>query len=113
MSETNILSGKVVSDAVYTALENRITSLAHQHSAVPGLAAVIVGDDPASQVYVRNKTRRFLKMNLHSETIRLPKETSQKELLSEEFKSIGEPEEHLILILYFMGFWSNYHYQNI
>ena len=98
MSETNILSGKVVSDAVYTALENRISSLAHQHSAVPGLAAVIVGDDPASQVYVRNKTRRFLKMNLHSETIRLPEETSQKELLSTIRTLNSDPVFHGILV---------------
>ena len=82
MTETSILSGKVVSDAVYAALENRITTLVDHHSTVPGLAAVIVGDDPASQVYVRNKTRTFLDMNLHSETIRLPEETSQKELVS-------------------------------
>jgi len=82
MAETSILSGKVVSDAVYAALENRITTLVDHHSTVPGLAAVIVGDDPASQVYVRNKTRTFLDMNLHSETIRLPEETSQKELVS-------------------------------
>jgi len=82
MAETNILSGKVVSDAVYAALEDRIKALSDNHSTVPGLAAVIVGEDPASQVYVRNKTRRFRNMNLHSETIRLPEETSQKELLS-------------------------------
>jgi len=82
MAETNILSGKVVSDAVYAALEDRIKTLSDNHSTVPGLAAVIVGEDPASQVYVRNKTRRFRNMNLHSETIRLPEETSQKELLS-------------------------------
>ena len=98
MAETNILSGKVVSDAVYTALERRITALSTNHSAVPGLAAVIVGDDPASQVYVRNKTRRFRKMNLHSETIRLPENTSQQELLSTIRTLNNDPAFHGILV---------------
>jgi methylenetetrahydrofolate dehydrogenase (NADP+)/methenyltetrahydrofolate cyclohydrolase len=98
MAETNILSGKVVSDAVYVALKDRIMSLADHHSAVPGLAAVIVGDDPASQVYVRNKTRRFKNMNLHSETIRLPEETSQKELLSTIRTLNNDPVFHGILV---------------
>ena len=98
MAETNILSGKVVSDAVYTALERRITALSTNHSAVPGLAAVIVGDDPASQVYVRNKTRRFRKMNLHSETIRLPENTSQEELLSTIRTLNNDPVFHGILV---------------
>jgi len=98
MAETNILSGKVVSDAVYAALENRIISLVDHHSAVPGLAAVIVGDDPASQVYVRNKTRTFLDMNLHSETIRLPEETSQQELVSTIRTLNNDPVFHGILV---------------
>ena len=98
MAETSILSGKVVSDAVYTALEHRITALSTNHSAVPGLAAVIVGYDPASQVYVRNKTRRFRKMNLHSETIRLPENTSQQELLSTIRTLNNDPVFHGILV---------------
>ena len=98
MAETNILSGKVVSDAVYAALEDRIKALSDNHSTVPGLAAVIVGEDPASEVYVRNKTRRFRNMNLHSETIRLPEETSQKELLSTIRTLNHDPVFHGILV---------------
>ena len=98
MAETNMLSGKVVSDAVYAALEDRIKALSDNHSTVPGLAAVIVGEDPASEVYVRNKTRRFRNMNLHSETIRLPEETSQKELLSTIRTLNHDPVFHGILV---------------
>ena len=98
MAETNILSGKVVSDAVYAALEDRIKALSDNHSTVPGLAAVIVGEDPASEVYVRNKTRRFRNMNLHYETIRLPEETSQKELLSTIRTLNHDPVFHGILV---------------
>ena len=98
MAETQILSGKVVSEAVYAGLEDRIDSLKNNHSAVPGLAAVIVGEDPASQVYVRNKTRRFSKLNLHSETIRLPEETSQEELLTTTHTLNNDPVFHGILV---------------
>ena len=98
MAETQILSGKVVSEAVYAGLEDRIDSLKSNHSAVPGLAAVIVGQDPASQVYVRNKTRRFSKLNLHSETIRLPEETSQEELLTTINTLNNDPVFHCILV---------------
>ena len=98
MAETHILSGKVVSEAVYAGLEDRIDSLKNNHSAVPCLAAVIVGEDPASQVYVRNKTRRFSKLNLHSETIRLPEETSQEELLTTIHTLNNDPVFHGILV---------------
>ena len=98
MAETQILSGKVVSEAVYAGLEDRIDSLKSNHSAVPGLAAVIVGDDPASQVYVRNKTRRFSKLKLHSETIRLPEEKSQEELLTTINTLNNDPVFHGILV---------------
>ena len=98
MAETQILSGKVVSEAVYAGLEDRIDLLKNNHSAVPGLAAVIVGEDPASQVYVRNKTRRFSKLNLHSETIRLPEETSQEELLTTINTLNNDPLFHGILV---------------
>ena len=98
MAETQILSGKVVSEAVYAGLEDRIDSLKSNHSAVPGLAAVIVGDDPASQVYVRNKTRRFSKLKLHSETIRLPEEKSQEELLTTINTLNNDPLFHGILV---------------
>ena len=98
MAETQILSGKVVSEAVYAGLEDRIHILKNNHSAVPGLAAVIVGEDPASQVYVSNKTRRFHNMDLHSETIRLPEETSQEELLTTINTLNNDPVFHGILV---------------
>ncbi len=47
----------------------------------PGLVVILVGDDPSSQVYVRSKARRFKKLGLVSETIKLPADTSEAELL--------------------------------
>ena len=53
----------------------------------PGLAVVIVGDDPASRVYVRSKGRACLEAGMHSETVEYPASVSQDELLAQ----IGEP----------------------
>ena len=80
MSDLLILSGKDVSSSVYKSLSERIHAL-REKGITPGLAVVLVGEDPASQVYVRSKTRTFKKLDLFTQTYRLPKDTSQDELL--------------------------------
>ena len=80
MSDLLILSGKDVSSSVYKGLSERIHAL-KEKGITPGLAVVLVGEDPASQVYVRSKTRTFKKLDLFTKTYRLPKDTSQDELL--------------------------------
>jgi methylenetetrahydrofolate dehydrogenase (NADP+)/methenyltetrahydrofolate cyclohydrolase len=80
MSEPLILSGKDVSQSVYKSLLNRISILIDQNT-TPGLAVVIVGEDPASQVYVRSKTKKFKQLNLNTESFKLPDSTSEDELL--------------------------------
>ena len=81
MSEPLILSGKDVSQSVYTSLLNRISILKDQNI-TPGLAVVIVGEDTASQVYVRSKTKKFKQLNLNTESFKLPDSTSEDELLN-------------------------------
>jgi len=81
MSEPLILSGKDVSQSVYQSLLNRISNLKDQNI-TPGLAVVIVGEDPASQVYVRSKTKKFKQLHLTTETFKLPDSTSEEELLN-------------------------------
>ncbi|MEO2186568.1 MAG: bifunctional 5,10-methylenetetrahydrofolate dehydrogenase/5,10-methenyltetrahydrofolate cyclohydrolase [bacterium] len=80
MSEPLILSGKDVSQSVYKSLLNRISILKDQNI-TPGLAVVIVSENPASQVYVRSKTKKFKQLNLNTETFKLPVSTSEDELL--------------------------------
>ena len=80
MSDLLILSGKDVSSSVYKGLSERIHAL-REKGITPGLAVVLVGEDPASQVYVRSKTKTFKKLDLFTQTYRLPKDTSQDELL--------------------------------
>lgn len=81
MSHPLILSGKDVSQAVYESLKLRISNL-NKHSITPGLAVILVGNDPASEVYVRSKTRKFQKLQLKSESFILPKNTSETDLLN-------------------------------
>jgi methylenetetrahydrofolate dehydrogenase (NADP+)/methenyltetrahydrofolate cyclohydrolase len=79
MSPARILSGKTVSDHIYDTLSPKIKAL-KEKNVVPGLAVIIVGDDPASKVYVRSKARKFSKLELHSETFELPADAQEDEL---------------------------------
>lgn len=75
-----IIDGKALSDSIKHDVARRVQTLREQGLA-PGLAVVLVGDDPASQVYVRNKAAACEKAGLISRVIRLPGDASQEELL--------------------------------
>jgi len=81
MSDPLILSGKDVSQSVYENLKDRISVLKSKNI-TPGLAVVLVGDDPASQVYIRSKTKKFNQLGLNTESHRLSIDTSEKDLLN-------------------------------
>ena len=80
MIDPLILSGKEVSASVYDSLDQKIKSL-RKNNITPGLAVVLVGEDSASQVYVRSKTKTFNKLSLFTKTYRLPSDSSERELL--------------------------------
>ena len=80
MVDPLILSGKEVSASVYNSLVQKIKSL-KKNNITPGLAVVLVGEDSASKVYVRSKTKTFNKLSLFTKTYRLPSNSSEKELL--------------------------------
>lgn len=75
-----ILSGKDVSLDVYKSLKLRIQSLSKK-GVFPGLAVVLVGENPASRVYVNSKTKTFKKLSIHSKTFTLPVDVTSKDLL--------------------------------
>lgn len=75
-----ILKGKEVSARIKTELKTEVEKLKEQ-GILPGLAVIIVGEDPASQVYVRNKERACEECGIYSEKYALPVTTSQEELL--------------------------------
>jgi len=76
-----IISGKQVSDEIRGSLANEVKELSNK-GVVPGLAVVLVGEDPASQVYVRNKEKACHDLGYYSEVHRLSETTSQEELLT-------------------------------
>ena len=78
--ETRILSGKKVTEAIKAELSEELRELSQNHL-IPGLAAVLVGENPASHMYVRNKTRTCQALGMHSETVELPAETTTDDLL--------------------------------
>lgn len=77
-----IIDGKKVSAQVKQEVKNETELLKKEYSITPGLAVVIVGDDPASRVYVNNKKKACELVGFYSEEYALPAETTQEELLS-------------------------------
>ena len=77
-----IISGKVVSEKLRLELKESISKFILESGHTPGLAVVLVGDNPASQVYVRNKHKACLEVGINSYEINLPAETTEEKLLS-------------------------------
>ena len=75
-----IIDGKAISSAIRQEIKADVEALSAR-GVVPGLAVIIVGNDPASEVYVRNKGRACGEVGIHSEIIALPEETTEAELL--------------------------------
>ncbi len=76
-----IIDGKAIAEEMRADLATEIESL-EQSGITPGLAVVLVGEDPASQVYVRMKGKACEKIGIFSETVKLPIETTEAELLA-------------------------------
>lgn len=92
-----ILNGKNISDEIRGEIRAEVEQLSKQ-GIRPGLAVILVGDDPASQVYVRNKARACEELGYHSEVIRLPAETRQDELMAHIARLNADPAIHGILV---------------
>ena len=97
MLDTKILSGIEASHALYDSLHDRIHAL-KEKGIIPGLAAILVGEDPASQIYVRNKTKRFDALGLKSDLYRLEASVSEQELLDLIAKINADDSFHGILV---------------
>lgn len=97
MLDTKILSGIEASHALYDNLHDRIHAL-KEKGITPGLAAILVGEDPASQIYVRNKTKRFDALGLKSDLYRLEDSVSEQELLDLIAKINADDSFHGILV---------------
>jgi methylenetetrahydrofolate dehydrogenase (NADP+)/methenyltetrahydrofolate cyclohydrolase len=93
----NLIEGRAIAEKVYVDLRGKIAALKSK-GITPGLAVVLVGDDPASRAYVRSKDKMSRELGLHSVKLELPESTSQNELLARVEELNRDPSVHGILV---------------
>ena len=93
-----IISGKDTSAAIRAELRNEVSELKEKHCLTPGLAVVIVGSDPASKIYVRNKHRACEEVGMLSEVYEMPEDTTEEQLLALIDKLNADSAIHGILV---------------
>ena len=94
---SRLIEGRVIAEKVYAELRSEIAQF-KQHDRIPGLAVVLVGDNPASRAYVRSKDKMCRDLGLHSVKLELPADTSQNELLARVGELNRDPAIHGILV---------------
>src|SRR3954467_15186250 len=93
----NLIDGRAIAEKVYVDLREQIAAL-KTRGVTPGLAVVLVGDDPASRAYVRSKDKMSRELGLHSVKLELPATTSHDELLGHIEKLNNDATVHGILV---------------
>src|ERR1700682_5814153 len=93
----NLIDGRAVAEKVYVDLRREIAEL-KKRGVTPGLAVVLVGDNPASRAYVRSKDKMSRELGLHSVKLELPATTSQEELLARVTELNRDSAVHGILV---------------
>ena len=93
----NLIDGRAVAEKVYVDLRREIAELKSK-GITPGLAVVLVGDNPASRAYVRSKDKMSRELGLHSVKLELPDSTTQSELLARVDELNRDPKVHGILV---------------
>ena len=92
------IDGKALAQELRDSLAVEVKQLQHQRGITPGLTVILVGEDPASQVYVRNKVRQTKEVGMISNEIRMSADSSQQALLDELDKLNNDPAVHGILV---------------
>jgi len=92
-----LMDGKKISSEVRGEIAKEVTIL-KEKGIVPGLAVIIVGDDPASKVYVSNKKKACEEVGIHSEVYHMPESTTQEELLAKVHELNKREDIHGILV---------------
>jgi methylenetetrahydrofolate dehydrogenase (NADP+) / methenyltetrahydrofolate cyclohydrolase len=93
-----IIDGKAFAASLRARIAAEVARLQGDHALTPGLAVVLVGNDPASEVYVRNKARQTVECGMHSEEHRLDAGVSQDALLDLVARLNADPKIHGILV---------------
>ncbi|MCH8036865.1 MAG: bifunctional methylenetetrahydrofolate dehydrogenase/methenyltetrahydrofolate cyclohydrolase FolD [Proteobacteria bacterium] len=98
MPEAKIIDGKAFAAELRGRVGAAVAALERDHGLTPGLAVVLVGENPASQIYVRNKNQQTLEAGMNSFEHELPVETSQDALLALVRQLNDDPKVHGILV---------------
>lgn len=93
-----IIDGKEIAKNTRGQIAAEVSSFIERTGVTPGLAVIIVGDDPASQVYVRNKKKACVEAGMNSWVIEMPKETTQDGLMAEIERLKADSNVHGILV---------------
>jgi len=93
-----IISGTEIAKQIREELKQEIAQLKAKHNLVPGLATVLVGENPASQSYVGAKEKTSIELGIYSERLDLPEKTSQDELMALVDRLNKDPKIHGILV---------------
>ncbi|MAQ54350.1 MAG: bifunctional methylenetetrahydrofolate dehydrogenase/methenyltetrahydrofolate cyclohydrolase FolD [Chloroflexi bacterium] len=94
----NILDGKALAEEIRGEVAMGVAEMQQKHGITPGLAAVLVGDDPASAIYVRNKRRACDEVGMVSNTILLPSDSTNEQVLAQVQALNNDPRFHGILV---------------
>ena len=97
-SSTTIIDGKLFAQQLRASIAKEVNALKASHHITPGLAVILVGSDPASQVYVRNKGKQTKECGMNSFEILLPADTTQETLLAAIDECNHNPDIHGILV---------------
>lgn len=98
MSEAQIIDGRAIAESVRDEITRRAAALLAETGKRPGLAVVLVGEDPASQVYVRNKDRAAEACGFHSVKHTMPADASEAAVLEQVEALNNDPDIHGILV---------------
>lgn len=97
INASKLINGKEIGNTIRTSIQAEVNALQEQ-GITPGLAVILVGEDPASQKYVSNKQKSCAKLGIYSELIKLPAETTEQDLLAQIEKLNGEKAIDGILV---------------
>lgn len=95
---TTVIDGKALAEEIITSVKGQTEELKSATGITPGIAVVIVGEDPASQVYVNSKSKKALECGFHSVQHTLPEQTNETELLALIEELNNDPAIHGILV---------------
>jgi methylenetetrahydrofolate dehydrogenase (NADP+) / methenyltetrahydrofolate cyclohydrolase len=98
MADASIIDGKAIAAALRAEIAKGAADLIRTKGVTPGLTVILVGSDPASEVYVRNKVKQTIECGMKSDEIRLPVETSEADLLAHIARLNADPGVHGILV---------------